>query len=154
MKARQLAETRYWESKTLTDMSQEEWEALCDGCGRCCMAKLIDDDTDELHYTTVACRLFNMQSCQCSDYENRQSKVDDCVKLTPENVGELTWLPQTCAYRLIHEGKPLYDWHPLISGDPSTVIASGASMFGKVTATEQDIAHDGEYLDHLVEPVD
>ncbi|MEN0000081.1 MAG: YcgN family cysteine cluster protein [Pseudomonadota bacterium] len=145
---------RFWETKSLKDMTQPEWEALCDGCGQCCMAKLIDDDTDELHYTTVACRLFDTSSCRCSDYENRQALVDDCVRLTPDNVGELAWLPQTCAYRLIHEGKPLFDWHPHISGTPSSVIEAGISVFGKVTAMEQDIAHEGEYLDHLVEPID
>ncbi|MEL6919519.1 MAG: YcgN family cysteine cluster protein [Pseudomonadota bacterium] len=154
MKKRSLAETRFWETKSLKQMSRQEWEALCDGCGKCCMAKLIDDDTDELHYTTVACRLFDTASCRCSDYQDRQSKVDDCIKLTPDNVGEITWLPDTCGYKLIETGKPLYDWHPLISGDPSTVIAAGVSVFGKVTAMEQDIAHDGEYLDHLVEPSD
>ena len=118
------------------------------------MAKLIDDDTEEIHYTTVACRLFDTDTCRCSDYESRQTLVDDCVKLTPENVGEIVWLPKTCAYRLIHEGKPLFDWHPLVSGTQSSVLEAGVSVFGKITVMEQDISHDGEYLDHLVEPSD
>ncbi|MEL6817402.1 MAG: YcgN family cysteine cluster protein [Pseudomonadota bacterium] len=147
-------EDRYWERKKLSQMSSEEWESLCDGCGQCCMAKLIDDDTDEIHYTTVACRLFDAASCQCSDYDNRQKQVEDCIKLTPENVGELAWLPGTCAYRLIHDGKPLYNWHPLISGDPQSVLVAGVSVFGKITAMEQDLVHEGEYLDHLVEPIE
>ncbi|MEO1746175.1 MAG: YcgN family cysteine cluster protein [Pseudomonadota bacterium] len=147
-----MRESRYWETKSLGEMSEAEWEALCDGCGQCCMAKLIDDDTDDLHYTTVACRLLNADTCRCADYANRHDHVDDCVKLTPDNVGTLAWLPQTCAYRLLNEGKPLFDWHPLISGDPGSVIASGMSVFGRVTAHEQDMAHEGEYLDHLVEP--
>lgn len=132
-------------------MSQDEWESLCDGCGKCCMAKIIDDDTDELHFTTVACRLFDPGNCRCKDYENRQKKVSDCVKLTPANVGEIAWLPDTCAYRLLHEGRPLFDWHPLVSGDPGSVQKAGMSMFGQITAFEDDMNHDGDYLHHLVE---
>lgn len=147
-------EPRFWETKSLQQMSRAEWEALCDGCGQCCMAKLIDDDTEEIHYTSVACRLFDAQTCRCGDYENRQSRVDDCVKLTPENVSQIAWLPKTCAYRLINEGKQLYDWHPLVSGRPSSVLEAGVSVFGKISAMEQDISHDGEYLDHLVEPLE
>jgi len=141
----------FWQFKKLVEMSESEWESLCDGCGKCCMAKLIDDDTDELHFTTVACRLFDAGTCRCKDYENRQSKVADCVQLTPHNVGEIAWLPATCAYRRIHEGKPLMDWHPLVSGDASSVHKAEISMQGRVTAFEQDMDHDGEYLEHLVE---
>lgn len=141
----------YWEEKTLAEMTAGEWEALCDGCGKCCMSKLIDDDTDEIYYTTVACRLFDADSCRCSDYENRQQKVSDCVKLTPQNVGEIAWLPTTCAYRLLNEGKPLFDWHPLISGDANSVHKADISMQRAVTAFEQDMTHDGEYLEHLVD---
>lgn len=141
----------YWEEKTLAEMTAGEWEALCDGCGKCCMSKLIDDDTDEIYYTTVACRLFDADSCRCSDYENRQQKVSDCVKLTPQNVGEIAWLPTTCAYRLLNENKPLFDWHPLISGDANSVHKADISMQRAVTAFEQDMTHDGEYLEHLVD---
>jgi uncharacterized protein len=142
---------RFWETVPLEEMSAAEWEALCDGCGKCCMSKLIDDDTDEVLYTTVACRLFDAETCRCADYANRFKKVPDCVQLTPENVGTIPWLPKTCAYRLLVEGWPLYEWHPLISGDPQSVHEAHASMRGKVTAFEQDMAHDWEYLDHLVE---
>ncbi|MEQ8400534.1 MAG: YcgN family cysteine cluster protein [Roseitalea porphyridii] len=141
----------FWETKTLAEMTAGEWESLCDGCGKCCMSKLIDEDTEEIHYTTVACRLFDAASCRCSDYENRQARVPDCVRLTPDNVGRLAWLPSTCAYRLIDDGKPLFDWHPLVSGDPMSVHEAGVSVFGRITAREQHMAHDGEYLDHLVD---
>ncbi len=142
---------RFWEHKTLDQLTPDEWESLCDGCGKCCMAKLIDDDTDELHFTTVACRLFDPETCRCTDYVNRKAEVADCVRLTPDNVGEIAWLPSSCAYRLIHEGKPLFDWHPLISGTASSVHQVGFSMRGRVTAFEQHMNHDGEYLDHLIE---
>lgn len=144
-------EKHFWQTKKLTEMSETEWESLCDGCGKCCMAKLIDDDTDELHFTTVACRLFDAETCRCKDYVNRQAKVADCVLLTPENVGEIAWLPSTCAYRLIHEGKPLFSWHPLLSGSSASVHDNQISMRGRVTAFEQDMVHDGEYLEHLIE---
>jgi uncharacterized cysteine cluster protein YcgN (CxxCxxCC family) len=145
------SEDRFWETATLEDMTAAQWESLCDGCGKCCMSKLIDDDTDEIHFTTVACQLFDAGTCRCTDYQNRQEKIADCVQLTPQNVRTIPWLPVTCAYRLIAEGKPLYDWHPLISGDPKSVHRASMSMKDRVTAYEQDMAHDGEYLDHLVE---
>lgn len=151
MSAKPKQEAPFWARKSLHQMTQAEWESLCDGCGKCCMSKLIDDDTEEIYYTTVACRLFDAAACRCTDYENRQAQVPDCVRLTPDNVLELAWLPKTCAYRLIGEGKPLHDWHPLISGDPMSVHEAGISVFGRVTAFEQDMAHEGEYLDHLVE---
>lgn len=142
---------RYWETVPLEAMDQAQWEALCDGCGKCCMAKLIDEDTDNIVFTTVACRLFDADTCRCSDYHNRQQKVHDCVQLTPDNVHEIEWLPQTCAYRLVAEGRPLYDWHPLISGNPRTVHQASVSMRGRVTAHEQDMEQDTDYLNHLVD---
>ena len=142
---------RYWETVPLEDMTRAEWEALCDGCGKCCMSKLIDDDTDEIYYTTVACRLFDAGLCRCTDYEHRQEQVPDCVQLTPDNVRTIPWLPRTCAYRLVAEGSPLHGWHPLVCGDPETVHDASMSMRGRVTGFEQDMQHDGEYLDHLVE---
>jgi len=142
---------RFWETVPLEEMAPAEWEALCDGCGKCCMSKLIDDDTDEIYYTTVACRLFDAGTCRCGDYANRFSEVPDCVQLTPENVRTIPWLPKTCAYRLIAKGLPLCDWHPLLSGDPASVHEASMSMRGRVTAFEQDLAHEGEYLDHMVE---
>ncbi|MFP3921535.1 MAG: YcgN family cysteine cluster protein [Dichotomicrobium sp.] len=118
----------FWEAKTLDELTDAEWEALCDGCGRCCMIKLEDVDTGERLDTRLACRLLDIGTCRCTDYENRHSRVPDCVQLTPENASTLDWLPDTCAYRLRAEGRPLYWWHPLVSGDPETVHRAGASV--------------------------
>lgn len=121
----------FWETKPLAEMSEAEWESLCDGCGKCCLIGLEDEDTGEIYLTDVACDLFDGAACRCSDYANRKSHVPDCVKLTPETIGELNWLPKTCAYRLVHEGKPLRSWHPLVSGDPESVHAANVSVKGK-----------------------
>ena len=129
---------RFWDSKKLEDMSQTEWEALCDGCAKCCLIKLEDEDSGEIAYTRLHCKLLDGRTCRCSDYENRKSNVPDCVILTPKSVAELKWMPDTCAYRLIHEGKPLYDWHPLISGDPMKVHRDGHSVIGQ-TVSEEDV---------------
>jgi uncharacterized protein len=122
---------RYWETKTLAEMSEAEWEGLCDGCGKCCLIGLEDADTGEIYLTDVACKLLDIGKCQCSDYANRKARVPDCVKLTPENVGELSWLPKTCAYRLVHEKRLLFAWHPLISGDPESVHKANVSVRDK-----------------------
>lgn len=121
----------YWETTALQDMTRPQWEALCDGCGRCCLHKLRDDDTEELYYTSVACRLLDVGTCQCTDYPNRLRKVQDCVTLTADMIPQLDWLPPDCAYRRLSEGLPLPDWHPLITGTPDTVISSGASAAGR-----------------------
>ncbi len=118
----------FWRTKTLAEMSQPEWESLCDGCGQCCLIKLIDEDTDELLHTRLACKLLNTGTCQCKDYANRRDHVPDCVQLTPEMIGTLNWLPGTCAYRLVDEGRELLWWHPLVSGDPATVHQAGISV--------------------------
>lgn len=122
----------FWTEKSLAAMSEAEWESLCDGCGKCCLIGLEDEDTGQIYLTDVACKLFDGAACRCSDYANRKTHVPDCVKLTPENVPELTWLPKTCAYRLVHEGRPLYPWHPLVSGDPESVHRANVSVRGKV----------------------
>jgi len=121
----------FWKTKTLAEMSEAEWESLCDGCGKCCLVGLEDEDTGEIYLTDVACKLFDAGACRCSDYANRQKRVHDCVKLTPENVPELNWLPKTCAYRLVHEKRDLFWWHPLVSGDPETVHQANVSVRGK-----------------------
>jgi uncharacterized cysteine cluster protein YcgN (CxxCxxCC family) len=128
----------FWKTKTLEAMTDQEWESLCDGCGRCCLVKLEDEDTGEVLYTDVGCTLLDGQSCRCRDYPNRQAKVPDCVRLTPAAVRTLSWLPATCAYRLLAEGQDLYWWHPLVSGDSATVHAAGISVRDRVAGPEED----------------
>ena len=132
-------QTPFWRDPPLEDMSPEQWESLCDGCGRCCLVKLEDEDTGTIHATDVACRLFDAGACRCRDYANRTAAVPDCVGLTPEVVRSLRWLPPSCAYRLVAEGKDLPWWHPLVSGSTDTVAASGASVAGRVFALEDDV---------------
>jgi len=124
----------FWKTTPLAEMTPQQWESLCDGCGRCCLNKLRDEETEALAWTTVSCRLLDTQTCQCSDYANRFRKVPDCVSLTPELVAEIDWLPPSCAYRLIDEGKDLPPWHPLVSGTPDTVHTSGASVQNRATS--------------------
>ena len=112
-------------------MTPSEWESLCDGCGKCCLHKLQYEDNDEVVYTNVACRLLDVKSCQCSKYAERKRFVPDCVRLEPDKVAALTWMPSTCAYRLLSEGKDLAWWHPLVSGDPETVHVAGQSVRGR-----------------------
>jgi uncharacterized cysteine cluster protein YcgN (CxxCxxCC family) len=144
-------ENPFWKTKPLEAMSRPEWESLCDGCGKCCMAKLEDEDTGEIYWTTVGCRLFDAGTCRCSDYKHRLAKVADCVKLTPANVRTISWLPASCAYRLVAEGKDLYWWHPLVSGNADTVHEAGISVRGRVTASESDLSAPEDYFDHMVE---
>jgi uncharacterized cysteine cluster protein YcgN (CxxCxxCC family) len=141
--------TPFWRSKTLEEMTEAEWESLCDGCGRCCLVKLEDEDCGKIHATDIGCRLFDAATCRCHDYANRSKTVPDCVTLTPEAVRTLPWLPPTCAYRLIGEGRDLPWWHPLVSGDPQTVIAAGVSVRGKVHANEDEVAEE-EIVERIV----
>ena len=141
----------FWKSTPLEAMSRPEWESLCDGCGKCCLSKLEDEDTGEIYFTTVSCRLFDQASCNCSDYQNRLALVSDCVGLTPDNVRTISWLPGTCAYRLVAEGHDLYWWHHLVSGSRETVHAAGISVRGKITASETDLAEPEDYFAHMVD---
>lgn len=118
----------FWEEKSLEEMNVDEWESLCDGCGRCCLLKLQDSHTGEVSYTSVACRLMDLEKCSCTKYAERNRLVPDCVKLRPDNIAELKWMPSTCAYRLLYEGRPLESWHPLVSGDPESVHKAGISI--------------------------
>jgi uncharacterized cysteine cluster protein YcgN (CxxCxxCC family) len=118
----------FWKNKSLAEMTQEEWESLCDGCGRCCLLKLEDEDTEEIVYTRLACKLLNIGTCRCKSYETRREKVPDCVQLTPEGAKDLSWLPPTCGYRLVARGEDLAWWHPLVSGDAETVHEAGISV--------------------------
>lgn len=147
--AADAAPAPFWRTKTLATMTVEEWESLCDGCGRCCLVKLEDEDTGAIAYTDVACRLFDAGSCRCNDYPNRSDIVADCVRLTPEAVESIGWLPPTCAYRLVREGKDLPFWHPLVSGTPDTVVSAGISVKGRVAGLESAFGL-FELVDHIV----
>ena len=127
-----MSDKPFWETKSLESMSDAEWESLCDGCGLCCLVRLEDEDTGEITPTRVACALFNDQTCRCSNYPQRHRYVTDCIKLTPDAIEHLTWMPTTCAYRRLHEGRGLAPWHPLISGDPQSVERAGISVRGQV----------------------
>jgi len=141
---------RYWERKSLEKMSRREWEALCDGCGKCCLNKLEDEDTGDTSLTCIACRLLDDHSCRCAQYDIRHQFVPDCIVMKPENMTEhMYWLPSTCAYRLVREGKPLFDWHPLISGDAETVHKAGVSARG-ITLSEFDVPLE-DWEDHIIE---
>jgi uncharacterized protein len=139
----------FWKSKTLAEMSDAEWESLCDGCGRCCLVKLEDEDDGRIYFTDIGCRLLDGDTCRCRDYPNRSARVDDCVRLSPKNLGELNWLPPTCAYRLLANGRDLYWWHPLVSGDPETVHAAGVSVRARVSRDEDSLPED-KLADHIV----
>jgi len=137
----------FWKTKTLSQMTRAEWESLCDGCGRCCLNKLEDEDTGEFLYTRAACKLLDLNTCRCTDYPNRAKRVPDCVTLTARNIPSLGWLPETCAYRLLDEGKPLAWWHPLVSGSEDTATQAGISVAGEAYS-EEGITVD-ELIDHL-----
>lgn len=136
----------FWRRKTLAEMTPAEWESLCDGCGKCCLHKLEDEDTGEIAYTNVACRLLDLGTCRCSRYAERKRLVPDCVRLDPGNVGALKWMPSSCAYRLLAEGKELPDWHPLVSGDPDSVHRAGVSVRGRCIPERKA----GDLFDHVV----
>jgi uncharacterized cysteine cluster protein YcgN (CxxCxxCC family) len=147
----------FWRRKTLSQMTDAEWESLCDGCGRCCLVKLEEEPAEGMpepenpgiYFTDVGCRLLDTHSCRCRDYPRRDALVPDCVRLTPQTVEEIGWLPPSCAYRRIAEGEDLGWWHPLVSGDPDTVHAAGISVRGRVHLDEDQVAK--EHLeDHIV----
>lgn len=132
------ASAPFWERKTLAEMSNSEWESLCDGCALCCLHKLEDEDTGEIWFSNVACRLLDTDTCRCLDYENRQRKVPDCIALSVDAPERFAWLPSSCAYRRLHEGKALPEWHPLITGDPDSTHAAGVSALGRVKSERDD----------------
>jgi uncharacterized cysteine cluster protein YcgN (CxxCxxCC family) len=128
---------QFWKRKSLSEMSADEWESLCDGCGLCCMLKVQDEDTGDLFYTDVACRLFDIDTCRCTDYANRAKKVADCLVLTPDEKEAYEWLPDSCAYRRLANGQELPGWHPLITGSPESVHEAGVSMQGKAISENE-----------------
>ena len=147
MLPQQFIETAFWQIKPLNALTQQEWESLCDGCARCCLYKIQDIDTDELLYTQVACRYLNPQTCRCTDYENRNIIMPTCIPLNPQNITEIQWMPNTCAYRLLAEGKPLRWWHPLISGSQDTVNRADISIKGHyLPELEADLDHLEDYV--------
>ena len=141
---------KFWENIPLAKMTSAEWEALCDGCGRCCLNKLEDPDTNEVAFTRVACRLLDDETCRCGQYDIRKQLVPECVVLTPGNIAKNAyWMPSTCAYRLLFEGKPLNDWHPLVSGHAESVHEAGISVRGR-TVPEFELTED-DWEDHIIE---
>ncbi len=142
-----MSEKPFWETVALEDMTATQWESLCDGCGKCCLLKLEDEDTLELAYTDVVCRLLDLGNCRCTRYPERSRLVPDCITLTPDIIPKLRWMPKTCAYRLLSEGKSLPWWHPLLSGDPDTVHQAGISVRGRAISERRA----GDLEDHIVD---
>ena len=138
---------QFWKNLSLSELNQSEWEALCDGCGLCCLVKLEDDETQEIAYTKVACKLLDCQTAQCSDYPNRKQHVPDCIQLTPEKLDQIHWLPGSCAYRRINEGKSLPAWHHLITGSRHNVVKARKSAAGRCIS-ELDV--DPEEIDEYI----
>lgn len=142
----------YWRDTPLQDMTTHQWESLCDGCGKCCLQKLEDEEDGEVYYTRVACKLLDLHTCQCSDYPNRLARVPSCLQLNAANIESFHWLPVTCAYRLVAEGKDLPDWHPLITGSTETVHSGKISVRGRAKS-ENDVRED-DWQDEVVHWVD
>ncbi len=140
---------RFWEQFPLEQLATEEWEALCDGCARCCLQKLEDEESGEVFYTAIACHLLDLEQCRCSDYPNRSRNVPNCVQLTPDKTEAFHWLPQTCSYRLVHEGRSLPEWHPLLSGSRESMHEAGISIrsFAMLERGDEDL--EAYLLDNL-----
>ena len=138
-----MSTTRFWEHKSLDDMSDEEWEALCDGCGQCCLHKLVNDETADVFYTRVACQLLDAETGRCQRYAQRLEVVEDCLDVRQMRSSELAWMPKTCAYRRLAEGKGLPNWHPLLTGNPRSVVAAGMAVAGRT------VSEDSADLNHL-----
>jgi uncharacterized protein len=137
----------FWKTKTLAEMTHKEWESLCDGCGKCCLHKLEDEDTGEVYYTNVACRLLDLDTCRCKNYPERTRIVPECLDLRQHDIAEFNWLPLTCAYRLVAEGEELPAWHPLVSGKTTSVADAGVSIRSFAVAESQD----QDLEDHVIE---
>lgn len=136
----------FWKIKTLSEMTQDEWELLCDGCGHCCLVHLENEGSGEIYKTSVSCRLLDIKTCRCRDYENRFKKVSSCLKLTLENIEQVDWLPETCAYKLIAQGKELADWHPLLN---DVVHEAGISV--KAFAQSEEFIHPEQLHECVIE---
>ncbi len=142
----------FWEQKTLDEMTQAEWESICDGCGLCCLTKLQDEDTEEIVYTRIVCDYSDLKTGRCGDYANRSTNVPTCVQLTKERVAEFDWLPDTCAYRMLYRGQPLADWHPLVSGTPKSLKKAGVGLSAiDVVVSNQLEGADLEYENFVID---
>ena len=141
----------FWKTKALSEMDKSEWESLCDGCGQCCLVKLEDEETDDLYITNVACHLLNIETCRCTDYEHRLEKVSMCLSLTMEEPGAFKWLPETCAYRRLSEGKDLMRWHPLLSDNNESVHQAGISV--RDFAQSEEYIHPDQLPEHVIEKI-
>ena len=150
------ADVPFWKAKSLDELSHSEWESLCDGCGRCCLLKLEDEDSGQILLTRLACKLLDTTTCRCRDYANRFARVSDCLSIDVEAVRTIAWLPPTCAYRLVSEGRDLAWWHPLVSGDPQTVYQAGISVRGlaRSEARVRPEAYQRYIIDDFPEPLD
>ncbi len=143
-----MSEPRFWETVPLKQMNQEQWESLCDGCGKCCLIKLEDEDTGLIHFTEVVCQYLDQKKCRCTVYEKRRKLVPTCLKLQPDELDTLHWMPNTCAYRLLYEGKPLPIWHPLQTGSRQVMIDTGNTITGKVIS--EAYVQEEDLQDHIV----
>ena len=147
-----MAEKPFWQTVKLADMTAAQWEAVCDGCAKCCLVKLQDEDSGEIVFTDIVCNLLDQQTCRCAHYQERTKLVPDCVKLTKDNLDKIDFMPPSCAYRLLHEGKDLPQWHPLVSGHADSVVEAGMSVKGRVIA---EMTFDGDSEDRVVDwPLD
>ncbi len=142
----------WWNTKALAELTRIEWEALCDGCAKCCLHKLEDEDTGEVFYTKVRCRYLDESVCRCTDYANRSVLVSNCIQLDRDNVGSLDWLPSSCAYRLRANHENLADWHPLVSGDKNSVHEAEVSIRGR--AISDEFVHPDGYDEHIIQWVE
>jgi hypothetical protein len=139
----------FWEIKTLEQMNLKEWESLCDGCGLCCLVKIEDDESGEVFNTSVSCKQLNIESCRCHDYKNRLADVPMCIQLTSDNLPDLNWLPESCAYKRLYENQPLPLWHPLVTGDKNSVHEAGFSA--KWFAQSEEYVHPDQLVDFIIE---
>ena len=142
----------FWEEKSLRELNAAEWESLCDGCARCCLIKLEDEDSGRIYFTSLVCELLDTHTCRCGHYPDRHRLIPDCIELDADLAQHLRWLPATCAYRRLAEGKSLPEWHPLISGDPESVHVAGISVRGKVIPVT--LIHEDEHEDHIIDWVE
>jgi uncharacterized cysteine cluster protein YcgN (CxxCxxCC family) len=140
--------SEWWNTKTLAELTQLEWESLCDGCAKCCLHKLEDEDSGDVFYTKVRCQYLDEEQCRCTDYANRSTLVPNCIQLNRDNVANLNWLPSSCAYRLRANNQPLEHWHPLVSGSKTTVHEAGISIRGR--AISDEYVHPDGFDEHII----